>query len=176
MPKLSNMLVVLPYNPNWKTEFERIRDYLVEQIGDLVLEIKHVGSTSIPGLFAKPIIDIEAVMDSYDVFPAIVARLEKVGFKHNGDQGIKEREVFKRLIPDDFMDYHFYVCPKDSEESRRQDIFRNALLNNKDIADEYGKLKMQLIEEVNGDRVLYTDSKTDFILGVIDNAIKEGAG
>jgi len=176
MPKLPNTLVVVPYDPNWKTEFERIRDYLMEQIGDLVLEIKHVGSTSIPGLCAKPIIDIVAVMVSYDVFPAIVARLEKVGFKHNGDQGIKEREVFKRLIPDDFMDYHFYVCPKDSEESRRQDIFRNALLNNMDIAEEYGKLKMQLIEEVNGDRVLYTDSKTDFIIGVIDNAIKEGAG
>ena len=126
-------------------------------------------------LCAKPIIDIVAVMDSYDVFPAIVARLEKIGFKHNGDQGIKEREVFKRLVPDDFMDYHFYVCPKDSEENRRQTIFRNALLNNKDIADEYGKLKIRLIEEVEGDRALYTDSKTDFILRVIENAIKEGA-
>ena len=173
MPKLPNTLIVLPYDPNWKIEFERIRDYLMEQIGDLVIEIKHVGSTSIPGLCAKPIIDIVAVMESYDVFPAIVSRLEKVGFQHEGDGGIKEREVFKRLIPDDFMDYHFYVCPKDSEESRRQNIFRNTLLNNKDIADEYGKLKMRLVEEVNGDRVLYTDSKTDFILGVINKAIQE---
>jgi len=175
MPKLPNTLVVVPYDPYWKTEFERIRDYLMEQIGDLVLEIKHVGSTSIPGLCAKPIIDIVAVMNSYDVFPAIIARLEKVGFKHKGDQGIKEREVFNRLIPDDFMDYHFYVCPKDSEESRRQTIFRKALLNNKNLADEYGKLKMRLIDEVNGDRVLYTDLKTEFILNVINNAIKEGA-
>ena len=175
MPKLQNTLIVLPYDPNWKTEFERIRDYLLEQIGDLVLEIKHVGSTSVPGLCAKPIIDIVAVMESYDVFPAVVERLEKVGFQHEGDGGIKEREVFKRLIPDDFMNYHFYVYPKDSEENRRQTIFRNALLNNKDIAEEYGKLKMQLIEEVNGDRVLYTDSKTDFIVGVINKAIEEGA-
>jgi len=175
MPKLSNTLIILPYDPNWKTEFERIRDYLLEQIGDLVIEIKHVGSTSVPGLCAKPIIDIVAVMESYDVFPAIVERLEKVGFQHEGDGGIKEREVFKRLIPDDFMNYHFYVCPKDSEENHRQTIFRNTLLNNKDIADEYGKLKMRLIEEVNGDRVLYTDSKTDFIVGVIKKAIKEGA-
>jgi GrpB-like predicted nucleotidyltransferase (UPF0157 family) len=90
-----------------------------------------------------------------------------------GDQGIKEREVFKRLIPDDFIDYHFYVYPKNSEENRRQTIFRNALLNNKDIADDYGKLKMRLIDEVNGDRVLYTDSKTDFILRVINKAIQE---
>ena len=175
MPKLLNTLIVVPYDPNWVNEFERIRNYLMEQIGDLVLEIKHVGSTSVPGLCAKPIIDIVAVMESYDVFPAIVSRLEKIGYNHVGDQGIKEREVFKRLIPDDFMDYHFYVCPKDSEESRRQTIFKNALLNNKAIADEYGKLKMRFIEEVNGDRVLYTDSKTDFILGVINKAIQEGA-
>lgn len=168
MPKLPNTLIVVPYDPNWPAEFERIREYLIKKIGDLVMEIKHVGSTSVPGLCAKPIIDIVAVMDSYDVFPEIVARLEKVGFQHEGDGGIKEREVFKRLIPDDFIDYHFYVCPKDSEESRRQTIFRNALLNNKDVADEYGKLKMRLIEEVNGDRVLYTDSKTDFINGVIN--------
>jgi GrpB-like predicted nucleotidyltransferase (UPF0157 family) len=175
MPKLPNTLVVVPYDPNWKTEFERICDYLMEQIGDLVLEIKHVGSTSVPGLCAKPIIDIVAVMDSYDVFSAIVARLEKAGFQHEGDQGIKEREAFKRFTPDDFMDYHFYVCPKDSEELLRWDIFINALLGSKDITDEYGRLKMRSIVEVNGDRVLYTDSKTDFILGVIDNAIKEGA-
>ena len=154
MPKLRNTLIVLPYDPNWITEFERIRAYLMEQIGDLVLEIKHIGSTSVPGLAAKPIIDIVAVMESYKVFPAIAARLEKVGFQHEGDGGIKDREAFKRLIPDDFMNYHFYVCPKDSEENRRHTIFRNALLNNKDIADEYGKLKMRLIEEVNGDRVL----------------------
>jgi len=112
-------------------------------------------------------------MESYDVFPEIISRLEKVGYQHEGDGGIKEREVFKRLIPDDFMNYHFYVYPKDSEENLRQTIFRNALLNNKAIADEYGKLKMRLIEEVSGDRVLYTNSKTDFILGVINNAIQE---
>jgi GrpB-like predicted nucleotidyltransferase (UPF0157 family) len=175
MPKLSNTLIVVPYDPNWIIEFERIRDYLLEHIGDLVLEIKHVGSTSVPGLCAKPIIDIVALMESYDIFPEIVARLEKVGFQHEGDGGIKEREVFKRLVPDDFMNYHFYVCPKDSEENRRHTIFRNALLNTKDSADEYGKLKMRLIEEVNGDRVLYTNSKTDFILGVINKAIEEGA-
>lgn len=173
MPKLPNTLIVLPYDPNWKTEFERIRDYLMEQIGDLVIEIKHVGSTSIPGLCAKPIIDIVAIMESYKVFPQIVLRLEKVGFIHEGDLGVKGREAFKRLIPDDFMNYHFYVCQKDSVENRRQTIFRNALLTDKSIADEYGRLKMRLIEEVNGDRTLYTNLKTDFILGVIERVVTE---
>ena len=174
MPKLANTLVILPYDPNWVTEFERIREFLLGIIGDLVLEIKHVGSTSVPGLCAKPIIDIVAMMESYAVFPQIVSRLEAAGFVHTGDGGIKEREVFKRLISDDFMDYHFYVYPKDSEENRRQTLFRDALLADKATADAYGALKRRLVEEVGGDRALYTDSKTDFILGVINRAIKEG--
>jgi len=91
-----------------------------------------------------------------------------------GDQGIKEREVFKRLIPDDFMDYHFYVYPKDSEENRRHTRFRNALLRNPQIAEEYGKLKVRLIGEVNGDRVFYTNSKTDFILDVMNRVNGNG--
>ena len=173
MTKLTNTLIAVPYDPSWPAEFQRIRDYLLEQIGDLVIDIDHVGSTSVPGLCAKPIIDVDAVMDSYDVFPEIVARLAAVGFQHEGDGGIKEREMFTRLIPDDFMDYHLYICPKGSLEYRRHTIFRNALLNNKDIADAYGKLKMRLIEEADGDRVLYTDSKTDFINGVISQAIEE---
>jgi GrpB-like predicted nucleotidyltransferase (UPF0157 family) len=106
-------------------------------------------------------------MESYDVFPQIVSRLEKVGFLHEGDLGIKEREAFKRIIPDDFMDYHFYICPKNSEGNRRHTLFRDALIADKALADEYGKLKTRLIGEVNGDRVLYTNSKAGFILGVI---------
>ena len=143
-------------------------------IRHLVIEIKHVGSTSVPGLCAKPIIDIVAVMESYEVFPQIVSRLEKVGFRHEGDLGIKERKVFKRIIPDDFMDYHFYVYPKNSEENRRQTSFRNALLKNPQIAEEYGKLKTRLIGEVNGDRVLYTNSKTDFVLDVMERVNDNG--
>ena len=103
------------------------------------------------------------------------ARLAADGFYHDGDSGIKERETFTRLIPDDFMDYHLYVCPQDSLEYRRHTIFRNALLRNEDIADAYGMLKMRLIEEADGDRVFYTASKTDFINGVINQAIEEGA-
>ena len=71
------------------------------------------------------------------------------------------------------MDYHFYICPKDSEEYHRQTIFKNALLSNKDIADEYGKLKMRCVEEVNGDRTLYTDLKTEFIVGVINKVAEK---
>lgn len=71
---------IVPYDPVWKIAFESIRAELEPHIGDLVLAIEHVGSTSVEGLGAKPVIDIDVVMDSYEVFPAIVERLEKAGF------------------------------------------------------------------------------------------------
>ena len=75
---------VVPYDPAWKAEFQKLKAMLMGYIGDLVLDIEHVGSTSVEGLAAKPIIDIDVVMESYDVFPAIVERLAKEGFEHRG--------------------------------------------------------------------------------------------
>lgn len=113
-------------------------------------------------------------MDSYTVFAQIVNRLEKVGFKYEGDLGINGREVFTRIISDDFMDYHFYVYTKDCEENARHSKFRNALFRNPKIAQDYGVLKTRLIEEVDSDRELYTNSKTDFILWVLNNTDDDG--
>ena len=72
----TKVVVIEPYNEKWKLEFENIRDMLNSYIGDLVLSIEHVGSTSVEGLSAKPIIDIDVVMDSYKDFHEIKKRLE----------------------------------------------------------------------------------------------------
>ena len=79
MPKLQNTLVILPYDPNWKTEFERIRDFLMDHIGDLILRL-NISAVLRFQACAKPIIDLVAVIESYDVFPQIVSRLEKSVF------------------------------------------------------------------------------------------------
>lgn len=68
-----------PYNKKWKDEFSKIKSMLIDCIGDLIIDIEHVGSTSIEGLIAKPIIDIDIVFDSYDIFPSIVERLKTIG-------------------------------------------------------------------------------------------------
>ena len=82
---------VHPYNPTWKTAFLELQAMLQGILGDLVLSIEHVGSTSVEGLAAKPIIDIDVVMESYEVFPSIVERLAAAGFEHRGDLGIAGR-------------------------------------------------------------------------------------
>ena len=88
-------VIVLPYDPKWKNDFEKIKQELVNAIGDLIVCIEPVGSTSVDGLSAKPIIDIDVVISDYSVFDSIVSKLSTIGYFHVGDLEIKEREVFK---------------------------------------------------------------------------------
>ncbi len=88
-------VIVLPYDPEWKTDFENIKQELVSVIGDLAISIEHVGSTSVEGLSAKPIIDIDVVISDYSVFDCVADRLKTIGYFHKGSLGIQDREVFK---------------------------------------------------------------------------------
>jgi GrpB-like predicted nucleotidyltransferase (UPF0157 family) len=135
-------IVVAPYDPAWPVEFARIRDYLWPHVNDLALDVVHVGSTGVPGLAAKPVIDLHIVMESYAVFPALKARLESLGYRHNGDQGVPTREAFKDG-PEGFgfMKYHLYVSPQDGLEYRRHILFRDWLRGHDEDRDAYGELK-----------------------------------
>ncbi|MBE9918263.1 GrpB family protein [Paenibacillus donghaensis] len=85
MTETRRVIEVVPYNPEWETEFERIKKMIWGYIGDYIVTIEHVGSTSVEGLSAKPIIDLDVVMESYDVFPEIVQRLGEHGYEHEGN-------------------------------------------------------------------------------------------
>lgn len=161
---------VHPYDPAWKTAFQRLHTMLQGILGDLALSIEHVGSTSVEGLAAKPIIDIDVVMESYDVFPAIVERLAAAGYEHRGDLGIAGREAFKRTYDDGFMAYHLYVCPKDGEELKRHLALRDYLRTHPDARDEYGALKMANAELFRYDIDGYIEAKGPFIRGILEKA------
>ena len=134
-------VTVLPYDEGWKRAFEAIRQELEPVLGDLILGIEHVGSTSVEGLSAKPCIDMDVVMEDYTVFEAIVRRLETVGYVHEGDLGIRDREAFCYADKPHLMKHHLYVCPRYSEELRRHITFRDFLRNNPDAARKYGMVK-----------------------------------
>ena len=88
-------IIVEPYNPSWPDEFKKIHAYLWPHISDMAIDLIHAGSTSVPGLAAKPIIDFNIIIESYDVFPQLTRRLRKIGYEHEGDGGIPMRERFK---------------------------------------------------------------------------------
>lgn len=161
--KWEKPIVVEPYDPKWAQEFGRIRDFLSSHLGELTVGIHHVGSTSVAGLAAKPIIDLDIEIESMGVFPALLTRLERLGYSHKGDYGIPGREVIKRDRADDFMQYHMYVCPSDSPELKRHLVFRDYLRSHPAAVREYGELKRGLAAEHGNDIDAYIDGKTRFI-------------
>lgn len=134
---------VLPYDPQWKENFEAIRRELVPVLGDLALRIEHVGSTSVEGLAAKPIIDIDVVISDHTPLESVVAALSTIGYQHEGDLGIPQREAFRYDGKHHLQAHHLYVCPESSPELRRHITFRDYLRSHPEAAAEYGRVKME---------------------------------
>lgn len=134
-------VIVLPYDKLWKENFEKIAAELTTALNDYIICIEHVGSTSVEGLSAKPCIDIDVVISDYSVFPTVVALLEQIGYIHEGNLGIKDREAFKYTGKEHLQLHHLYVCPLDSEELKRHIVFRTFLRDNKDAVEEYSRVK-----------------------------------
>ena len=134
-------VIVLPYDSAWKTAFEDIRAELDAALGNLAIAIEHVGSTSVVGMSAKPIIDIDVVIPDYTAFDAVVQTLAKIGYTHEGDLGIKDREAFKYTDKPHLQKHHLYVCPQNSAELHRHITFRDFLRRNPDAVKTYSAVK-----------------------------------
>lgn len=137
----SKNVIVLPYDKAWKSAFEAIKQEIESAIGDLILGIEHVGSTSVEGMSAKPCIDIDVIIKDYSVFDKVIGKLESIGYTHEGDLGIKDREAFKYTNKPHLMKHHLYVCPQFSEELHRHITFRNFLRDNTDAVKKYSQVK-----------------------------------
>ena len=134
-------VIVLPYDPAWKSAFEEIRREIEAAVGNLILGIEHVGSTAVEGLSAKPCIDIDVVIRDYSVFDQVVRRLEAINYIHEGNLGIKNREAFCYTDKPHLQKHHLYVCPQDSAELHRHIAFRDYLRANPEAAKQYGQAK-----------------------------------
>ena len=134
-------VVVLPYDRTWKFDFEEIKREIEGAIGDFIIGIEHVGSTSVEGMSAKPIIDIDVIIKDYAAFDAVVCGLEAIGYYHAGNLGIKDREAFKYSNKPHLRQHHLYVCPQQSEELYRHISFRDFLANNPEAVKKYSAVK-----------------------------------
>ncbi|MBT9155295.1 MAG: hypothetical protein DDT37_00262 [Firmicutes bacterium] len=160
-------VVIAEYDSSWPRIFETVANTISTGIGDLWLGIEHIGSTAVVGLRAKPIIDIDVVVKREDM-PLAIERLAKLGYVHQGDLGIKDREAFK--APPGNPAHHLYLCPEDSEEFVRHIAFRDWLRTHLQVAAEYALLKQRLAAEYGADRDGYTQAKTAFIATQLSEA------
>ena len=134
-------VTVLPYDPAWKEQFEQIKAELLSAVGEYVIAVEHVGSTSVEGMSAKPCIDIDMVIEDYSVFDAVAEGLARIGYCHEGDLGIKEREAFGYMDKPHLQKHHLYVCPLQSAELHRHLTFRDFLRTHPEAVRQYGAVK-----------------------------------
>jgi GrpB-like predicted nucleotidyltransferase (UPF0157 family) len=158
------MIHVVDYDPRWPLVFEELRATVSAAVGDMALSIEHVGSTSVPGLAAKPVIDMDIVVAESDVAHAIEG-LGKIGYTHRGDLGIPFREAFRP--PPGSHPHHLYVCPAHSPALANHLAFRDYLRGNAAATREYGALKKSLAGDFGHDIDGYVEAKTGFIVAVL---------
>jgi GrpB-like predicted nucleotidyltransferase (UPF0157 family) len=164
-------VIVVPYDPNWPKEFEKIHADIWPAIQHSAQRIEHVGSTSVPGLAAKPVIDLDVVIATTQDFPAVKAALESLGYYHNGDQGIPGREAFKYdpTQKPGLMCHHLYVCAADSAELKRHLTLRDHLRNHSDDRDAYAAAKFSAAQSHPNDIDGYIEAKGPVIRAILEN-------
>lgn len=168
-------IIIVPYDEQWESEFLLLKRVLTDSLGELILRIEHVGSTSIKGMGAKPILDIDVVINDEFIFSEVVGKLYEIGYIHRGDLGIKGREAFAckdSNVPwgesiRQWMEHHLYVCTKDNEELHRHLKFRNYLRGHLEVANEYEQLKIHLAKNAKS-RLEYTEAKSEFINKILE--------
>ena len=170
-------MLIKKYTADWITNFTDLKGEIDNGLCGLEYSIEHIGSTSVPNLDAKPIIDIDIIYKSISDFEKIKSGLIKIGYYHNGNQGIENREVFKRngIVFNKVLDtiiHHLYVCPKNSKALERHLLFRDFLRKNYWARSEYQELKYELAEKANQDKKLYAELKELKANAFIDKIIK----
>jgi GrpB-like predicted nucleotidyltransferase (UPF0157 family) len=165
---LANPVVIVDYDPTWPDTFAQLRDRVAAALGPLAVAIEHIGSTAVPGLAAKPIIDLDVVIANRADLPAVMQRLRPLGYHHEGDLGVPGREAF--TTPAGVPPHHLYVCVVGTPALNRHLAFRDALRADPAAAHAYGDLKRTLAARLSHDRVAYTEAKTGFVERVLAEA------
>ena len=149
------------YNPNWVQQFKKESKELENQLGSIVRYIYHIGSTAVPDLMAKPIIDIMLDVKSLTDLDNQSQKLEKIGYEVMGELGIKGRRYFRK--GDNNRTHQIHAFKSEDPNLIRHLAFRDYLIKHKSIADKYGELKRNITEGCNNDIEKYCDEKEPFV-------------
>jgi len=158
---------LVPYTVEWKRLFDEEKALLQAAVGDLVLDIQHVGSTSIPGMMAKPLIDIGIAVRDFEEARACIEPIEKLGYEYRGEHGMSRRHYFMKGNP---RTHHLHMVEVGSRDWKNMLLFREYLIQHPEVARAYGELKMTLAQRFPEDREAYLEGKASFIERVLRSA------
>jgi GrpB-like predicted nucleotidyltransferase (UPF0157 family) len=170
-------LQIVPYDAQWAREFDAERDRIASVLGAVARRIDHNGSTAVPGLDAKPVIDIQISVDRLDPLSAFAGPLAAIGYVHMPHQDDAVCPFFHRPAGWPHT-HHVHVVECGGDEERRTLAFRDYLREHEDVARDYARLKQRLAAEYEAgtaaDREAYAIAKTEFIEGIVRIALAEG--
>jgi len=168
MGDIRNILVVI-YNPEWPKMFQQEADKIAAVFGRELVDIHHIGSTAVPGLRAKPIIDMMPVVRTIDKADRFNAAMQQLGYEARGENGIAGRRYFSKGGDED-RSHHVHVFGQDNPEVARHLDFRDYLIAHPAEARQYAKIKIALAHQFPHDIYGYMDGKDAFIKTIIQKA------
>jgi GrpB-like predicted nucleotidyltransferase (UPF0157 family) len=158
---------VVDHDPSWSALFAKERESLHRTLGGLVADIQHVGSTAVPGLPAKPILDIALAVRVLDLVPDIVEQLTRIGYIYRGDGGDDGGHLFIRESEPDIRTVHLHVVEQSTTQWKNYLLFREILRDDTNVRKRYTDIKKDLAKQFCNDRKAYTAAKDEFIQGVL---------
>jgi GrpB-like predicted nucleotidyltransferase (UPF0157 family) len=164
---MDTAVTIVPYAPDWPRRFAAEAARIRGVLAGPSVRIEHIGSTSVPGLDAKPIIDLAIALPVSQPPPAAIGPLVSLGYRHRGEYGLPGREFFTLGEPATF---HVHVVAENSPHWRAWRDFRDALRGDAGLRERYAALKRELAIRHAGNRPAYTAAKTEFIQAVIAGA------
>ncbi len=162
---MTKSVVVIPYDPEWPKQFIDLKNTIWPRVSDFALSIEHVGSTSVEGLAAKSVIDLDIVIPDMTFLKNAVSGLSEIGYVHRGNLGVFEREAFRQEAAP--IKHNLYVCPRESFALRNHLCLRDSLRQNEVLRDEYAALKIELARKFSNSIDEYCEGKTEFILEIL---------
>ena len=160
---------IVPYSVEWPHLFELEAQRIQAACGDLLPVIEHIGSTAIPGMPAKPILDIMPGLRTHADGLRVIEPLQQLGYDYHGENGIPGRYYFG-LRYEQRSVFHVHVFEIGAENWERHLLFRDTLRAHPEVAAEYAALKQALAVRFRDDRESYTDAKSAFIHSVVQQA------
>jgi GrpB-like predicted nucleotidyltransferase (UPF0157 family) len=154
---------VVDHDPTWIGLATEVCDKVRDSVGNLIEEIEHVGSTSVPGLPAKPILDLAASVTTLAVMPELIEKLTQLGYIYLGDGAQSGGHLFVWHSEPEVRTMHLHVVTHDDLQWSNYIRFRDLLREDSDLRQRYADLKQELGERFACDRKSYTDSKKKFI-------------
>jgi len=163
-------IVVVDADPEWPRQFQEIASYIAPFLGESVLRIEHVGSTSVPGLAAKPIIDIDVVVADESQVQETLQRIESAGYQWVGDLTVSGREAFEAIDTPPLPVHHLYLVVENNRAHSDHWLLRDALVGEPELVSRYGELKRANAVLADGDGERYTVLKAAFVAEVLTEA------